>query len=168
MWSLRLIQVPAGMPGWQELVADCDVSLQPVWNPVSHFHLLHLQRYPPNLRDTALQLLWHKEEMEKDQKWSSLRVNRFRVMNIPRERKDGTVPCNASAWGDFHASAFVNWALEKSAQLSTGLQNHQAEAGGGLCCHSSHGDGKLHWRTVHRNEVLGAVPSENAVVAVHL
>lgn len=43
-----------------------------------------------------------------------------------------------------HTSAFTDWALEKSAQLSPGLHDHQAGAGSGLCCHSSHGDGKLH------------------------
>lgn len=159
---LRLIQVPAQVPGWQELVADCDqcvpaASLKP---RVSHFHLLHLQcpeGNAPNLRDT-----WLYSSCGTRKRWKRL--------------QNGPVYEQTSQGSGERALSHVMLLLEEPLIHHLFLTGHwrrvhsSPQTCQGVVCASTvlEADGKLRWRTVYRDQVLCAVPPENVVVAVHI
>lgn len=163
-WPLRLIQVPAGGRLWCVPAA----SLKP---RVSHFHLLHLQcpkGNAPNLRHTYL-----CSSCGTRKGWKRLRsgpVYEQTDWGLWTSHSRGKrVQSNASAWGDLSYISFCSLSTgEEYTALHWPATTIRLKLGVVCAATDLKGDGKLHWRTVHRDEVLGAVPPENAVVVVHL
>lgn len=129
-WPLRLMRVPARAPGWQELVADfgqcqwCEpaASLKPRG---SHFHLLHLQCPKGNAPDLRGAYLYSSCGTRK--RWKRLKCGPvyeqtdsglWTSQGGGKRALSHVMPLLEET---SHTSAFAHWALEKSAQLSTGL-----------------------------------------------